>query len=330
MAPTATRSRSHYIGLALIVASVLSVSIALWKFQDIHDFIRLYGYQAPARVSAIADTTTMTNGGRKLFYVNRPQVLDAKGFATKCPAGAEKTVVLGCYKSNDTGIYLFDVADARLNGVVEVTAAHEMLHAAYMRLTDTERAKLDAQLTDYYENTLQDKRIKDTIDAYKQTEPTELVNEMHSIFGTEVAELPPGLETHYAKYFVNRRAVVELMQKYQAEFVGRQEKIDGYDSQLKQLKARIDSGQAELEALGARVEREQSRLNSLRSAGQYSAYNAAVNPYNALVSAYNSQIYQTKADINQYNAIVEARNAVASEQQQLMKSLSSEPVTQTR
>ena len=322
--------RSNYIGFVLVLASLISVGLALWKFQDIHDFIRLYGYEVPGRVEMVASKATMTDTGRKLFYVNRPEILGSQAFAGKCPIGAEKTVVLGCYKSNDNGIYLFNVTDPRLDGVVEVTAAHEMLHAAYMRLSDIERKRIDTLLTDYYEVSLQDQRIKDTIEAYKQTEPTELVNEMHSIFGTEVAGLPPELEEYYARYFTNRKAVVGLLNKYQAEFVSRQSKIESYDAQLKRLKVKIDASQTTVDDLGRQIESQQRLMNSLKSSDQITAYNNAVDPFNALVNRYNNEIYSLRASIAQYNDTVEQRNAVAVEQEQLTKSLSTDNLPQTR
>ncbi len=83
-----------------------------------------------------------------------------------------------------------------------------MLHAAYNRLNSADKSRIDNSLQKYYQHTLTDQRIKNIIAAYKKTEPNDLVNEMHSIFGTEVAELPPELETYYKQYFSNRSVVV--------------------------------------------------------------------------------------------------------------------------
>ena len=41
-----------------------------------------------------------------------------------------KTAVLGCYANRE--ISIFNVTDQRLDGIREVTAAHEMLHAQRM------------------------------------------------------------------------------------------------------------------------------------------------------------------------------------------------------
>ena len=81
----------------------------------------------------------MTDKGRNLFYVYDPQLLDKDGFNTQCTI-EEQSIVLGCY--DGSGIYLYDISDVRLEGVEEVTSAHEMLHAAYGRLSAKEKSGL--------------------------------------------------------------------------------------------------------------------------------------------------------------------------------------------
>ncbi len=218
------------------------------------------------------------------------------------------------------------MTDERLQGVVEVTAAHEMLHAAYMRLSDREKAHVDALLDNYYKHSLSDPRIKETIDAYRQSEPSELLNEMHSIFGTEIAKLPEGLERYYAQYFENRQAVVGMLQHYQAEFSGRQQKIASFDARLATLKSALDAEQSNLKAMGTQLQTDKAKLERLRSSGSAGEYNAAIDPYNRSVASYNGLLRQVQAKITEYNTLVESRNAIALEQRQLMQSLSSTPI----
>ena len=141
--------------------------------------------------------------------------------------------MLGCYHSGQSGIFVLDVTDSRLDGVEQVTAAHEMLHAAYDRLSRSERSKVDAMLEDYYKNDLKDQRIVETINAYKKSEPKDVVNEMHSIFATEIASLPAPLEKYYQRYFTDRGQIVANAERYKSEFTSRQEAIVGYDAQLR-------------------------------------------------------------------------------------------------
>lgn len=315
--------------LAGVIGTLLGAALSflvIWNFQAILDWWYLRGYVAPSQVSALADETTMTPEARKLFYVNHPQILTASSFATYCQVGAEKTIILGCYQGGDHGIYLYKVTDARLSGVIETTAAHEMLHAAYARLSPSKKASIDAALENYYEHDLTDERIKQTIDAYRSSEPTELLNEMHSIFATEIASLPSGLESHYKAYFSNRGAVVAIAARYQSEFTSRRDQTAAYDTQLSALKTQIDAHQASLKVARGQLDALYAKMQRLRQSGDSAAYNALVDGYNAQANTYNALIATTKSEIQNYNDIVEKRNAVAFEERSLAQALSSQPV----
>lgn len=313
---------SAFVSLALLVG----LGFAAANRQDIADWWTLREYKPPTMVAAIARETTMTDYGRKIFYVNKPEITTKANFRNVCPTDStEHTIVLGCYHGNQSGIYLLHVDDPRLNGVEHVTAAHEMLHGAYERLSSKERKQLNAQLEDFYNNQLQDERILDTIDSYKKTEPNELVNEMHSIFGTEVRNLPTELETYYSRYFVSRAAVVSFAEHYQAEFTTRQDAIDRYDAQIDALKTQFDNEEAQLKTKQDEIDNLQAELLRLRNSN-IAAYNAAVPTYNQLVDAYNAHVQQMKATIAEYNRLVEERNAVALEADELAKEINSEAV----
>ena len=315
-------SRSHH-RLRLLSLSFLwfaIVLVALANQQSILDWWKLRGYTPPASVSSLAVDDTMTSYAKHLFYVNKPDILSGSNFTGNCPRGSEKTIVLGCYKSFDNGIYLYDVTDPRLDGVMQVTAAHEMLHAAYDRLSSAERNKIDALLENYYTHSLTDPRIKQTMDAYKQSEPTELDNEMHSVFGTEVAQLPPALETYYKQYFTDRAKVTSYAASYEAEFTSRREQVAAYDAQLATLKQTIDTNEASLAMQQTNLQVQLAQISSETNSNS-STYASQVQAYNRAVSAYNALRRSTQYDIETYNAIVDKRNALALEEQSLVQSL---------
>lgn len=315
------KSKKAQVVTLVILLGLLGAVV--FGHQAFMDWLRLRGYTAPATVAALANDDSMTDKARHLFYVNHPDITTGTAFSSHCPAGSEKTVVLGCYVGSDNGIYIYQVSDARLNGVEQVTAAHETLHAAYRRLSTSERNRVDAMLLDYYEHDLTDQRIKDTIAAYKKSEPNDVVNEMHSVFGTEVANLPAPLEQYYKQYFTDRAKVAAYTASYENEFTSRQQQVATYDAQLKDLKQQIDADQLQLSSERTSLDAEKSQLDSERSAGQIASYNAGVAGYNRDVNAYNGLLTETKNLINQYNAIVDKRNAIALEEQQLVKELSS-------
>lgn len=305
-------------------ATVLFIAIGVFLFlhaQDIRDWWRLRGYTPPGEIAALADTTDMTAYARQLLYVNRPQLLQGAAFRRHCPLATEKTVVLGCYKGGDNGIFLYAVADERLRGVVEVTAVHEMLHAGYDRLSDRERTSVDTALQTYASRTLSDQRIVAVLEAYKQAKPNQLSNEMHSIFASEISALPPDLERYYARYFTNRQAVVAYTNAYQSEFTTRRAQVARYDDELAQRKSALNATQARLTQDRKELERRVEQLTALRERDT-AAYNASVDPYNQAATAYEQAAAAYNAAIDEYNQLVATRNSIALEERELADALS--------
>ena len=81
-----------------------------------------------ATISGFAERTAMSTRGRALYYASNPSVEPTAGFNALCGYGASDEIVLGCYTGSD--IYISDVENPDLDGIRDVTAAHEMLHAA--------------------------------------------------------------------------------------------------------------------------------------------------------------------------------------------------------
>ncbi len=325
MPPSPSKQRSAHknrrgsiigLGLVLLLAAVLVV-----YRQPIIDWWRLRDYQPPAAISQLADQDTMTPYARHLFYLNKPELLSTvSSFRHNCPEN-EDAIVLGCYHPNQAGIYIYDVKAADLQGVSQVTAAHEDLHAVYERLSDQDRRRVDGLLEDYYKNGLTDQRVKDEIKLYQKNEPKAVVNEMHSVFGTEVGDLPPALENYYKQYFSNRAAIVAFSQRYEQAFTARQSQISRDDQQLTAMKQQINSQETALQAQHNQLSDTQNQLKALLAAGQTTEYNARIPAYNAQVQSYNSGVASLKNLISRYNQLVEARNAIAQELTTLDKAL---------
>ncbi|HVI60717.1 MAG TPA: hypothetical protein VM535_01030 [Candidatus Saccharimonadales bacterium] len=310
--PEAGRGRRDFwLGLAgwLLLAAVLTTLFI--NRQPLSDWWRLRGYQPPAAVQQLAVQDTMTDYAKHLFYLNRPRLVSSvESFRQGCP-NSRDNIVLGCYHPNQEGIYIYDVKDSDLQGIAQVTAAHETLHAAYERLSDKDRQYVNGLLKDYYAHGLTDQRVQDEIKLYQKTEPDAVVDEMHSTFGTEVADLPPALQNYYKRYFTNRAAVVAFEKKYEQAFLSRQQVVQAADERLAVMRAEIDARRARLESQQEQLQASKSRLDSLLAAGQNEAYNASLSSYNAQVSAYNSGVAALRSYIEEYNRLVAERNKVA-------------------
>jgi chromosome segregation ATPase len=288
--------------------------------QAVVDWWRLSSYRPTADISQLAAETTMAGRGRDLFFASHPAIEEGAPFDHDCNNTGEQTIVLGCYRAQN--IYIYNVLDTHLSGVKEVTAAHEMLHAAYERLGSTEKQHVNALLVPQIKR-ITDERLLGLIKLYNQSEPGELYNEMHSILGTEVSDLSPELETYYSQYFTDRKKIVAYSDGYEGVFAASKQRLAAMDSQLDGLRAQITADNSSLDQQSVALNAESMQLNNLRSAGQLDEYNQAVPAYNQKVRNFNSLVDQTKKLVAQYNALVEARNKEAAAQNNLYQSLDS-------
>lgn len=309
------------IGPVISLLLVLLAATAYFRLEDIYDAYRLYNYTPPAAIVAIADDVRFSEKGRKLFYVNHPVLQDKAAFNQSC-TDSEATIVLGCYISH-RGIYLYDINDERLEGVEEVTAAHEMLHAAYDRLSSRDRQRIDALTQNAFDD-IKSERIKNNVEEYRKKDPTVVPNELHSIIATEVRDLDPELEAYYKQYFVDRSVVVSLSEKYENEFATRDAQRQAYDAQLEALKSEIDQLNADLNTSEQRLQQDYRELQRLRGSDP-SAYNDRVPGYNQQVNAYNRKVSAVQRLINEYNETIEKRNALVLEEGELLEAIDSRP-----
>lgn len=299
-------------GAALLILLAFPFVIFV-NAQALTDWWQLRGYVPPSVVNILATQDTMTAYARHIFYVNHPDIeSDITKFRKDC-GQTEKTIILGCYHSNQAGIFVYNVTDPRLAGVQQVTSAHEMLHAGYDRLNPKDRDYINGLLNNFYNNGLKDQRIIDTINLYRQTEPDDVINEMHSIFGTEIADLPPSLETYYKKYFSDRAVIVKNASAYEDEFTTRENQIKADDQQLARLKTQINAQEQSLQSQLTQINNERDRLDNLRSSGRAAEYNSGVDSFNRQVSIYNSGIAKLRAEITAFNQLVDERNKLAKE-----------------
>ncbi len=313
----------------LMLALLAFPFVIYFNAQALTDWWQLHGYNPPANVQELAKRDTMTASAQRVFYINHPDIeSDVGQFRSDCHEN-EKTIILGCYHSNQAGIFVYNVTDPRLAGVQEVTSAHEMLHAMYDRLSRSEKDNVSSMLQSYYNNGLQDQRIIDTINSYKQSEPKDLVNEMHSIFGTEIANLPPPLEKYYSRYFINRSVVTSYAAAYQGEFSGREDQLKSYENQLKTLKTQIDNTEQSLNSQQTKIETDRAELDSLKADGRIGEYNSKVASFNNEVDDYNVEVQGTRTNIRTYNELVDQYNSLAHELASLEKAIDTRtPATQ--
>ncbi|MEO8785293.1 MAG: hypothetical protein ABI221_03225 [Candidatus Saccharimonadales bacterium] len=312
--------------LSLVVIGLLAVAI-YWQRWNIYDWAKLYNYQPPAPIAQLADQTTMTSYGRHLFYVYHPELQDSASFNRNCHV-TKAAIVLGC-TVNLRGIYLYKVNDTQLNGIEQVTAAYEMLHVGYSRLSASERQHIDQLvLQEFNSIKVSQPQLATEAQSYLDTEgQAALPNELHSMMGTEVDHLPPELEQYYARYFSNRQAIIQYKNQYQGVFTSRQATVTSDDQQLTATQKIISSNESNLSNQAQAITTQRAQLEQWRSSNQVDTYNNTVPAFNQSINSYNQLADQTQQLINDYNQLLGQRNALALEINQLTQKISSQPIT---
>jgi hypothetical protein len=291
------KRNSGNLGRYLVWAILPAILIIQRQSKPLLERIQLANYKPPTEVSELATQASMSAEGRRAFYLNTPKLEVQKEGLNLCAShDTKKTIILGCYVAGK-GIYIQKVTDERLAGTMQITAAHEMLHAVYHNhLSAGERNDLDKELTRVFED-LNNPRLKKLIQIYRDRNPDHVNSELHSFLGTEVAKLSPKLEQHYAKYFVDRSVLVAMAQKNDQLFVGIENNADGLERQLQTLKAQI-------------INREQT-IQQLKADNSSGA-----------VALYNSHVLMLKQETEYYNKLVDTYNGLSAESRSLNDSLS--------
>jgi hypothetical protein len=291
-----------------------------WWFYDEY---KLYGYNPPKAISTIATEDQLTNYGRTLLYIYHPDLEDSATFNNNCKV-TTVAIVLGCTVIG-RGIYLYNIQDPALNGVEQVTAAYEMLHVAYSRLSgDQLKTVNQLVMSTYNKLSVSDPLLKSEYESYLKTEgPGAVDNEMHSTLGTEVANLPPALAVYYQRYFKNRQVIVNYATQYESVFTTREAEVANDDANLATLKSQISALNTILSNEYVNIKDQQATMDSFKAEGNYSEYNANVASYNNSVNLYNSQIVTDQNLVDQYNALVAQRNSIAISENKLSNEINS-------
>jgi hypothetical protein len=308
--PPSSASKSPSGFLVFISVFLIVLIVILLIRQRIFDAIKLYHYTPPSEIVLLANEDTMNNYTKHVFYVNHPMVVPTVGaFRIYCPED-ETDIVLGCYHVGQNGIYIYAVNDPGLSGVEQVTAAHEVLHAVYARLTTSARETLDQELESYYKHGLVNSRVAAEVQLYQKTEPGSVYDEMSCTFGTEIADLPANLTQYYNQFFKDRLQIVAYEQQYQSAFTTRQNEVTSDDQELSSLNQQINQEQQQLQTQLAQINAERAVLQNLSNTNELE-YNAEVPSFNQLISSYNSGVNTLQANIADYNQIVASRNSIA-------------------
>lgn len=318
-------SRGNVAVRLILTAVFFLCATGLWLNQQyVVDQISVWQYKPTSEVALLASRASMSDRGTFLYYASQPEIEGSQRFNQACDRKEEGTAVLGCY--NGSKIFIFDVKDPRLSGIREVTAAHEMLHAAYQRLSGDERAKIDALVEAEYSKLENTADYKERMAFYARNEPGERDNELHSVIGTEIKSISPELEAHYKAYFSDRSKVVALHQAYQEVFNKLEADAKALFGELEQLSKAIGDTTSRYNTDVNVLNRDIQQFNVKATDGTFTSQAQFAAERSSLVSRANALgglRDKINDDISAYEAKRKAYNQIASESKQLVDSLNS-------
>jgi len=315
------QKRKRHFGRWVFLLVLVAVVVAIVLNREwIYDYYRGMTYQPTSEMSRIRGALTLTDRGEFLFNASQPVLSGSDEFNAHCRGDGVEIAVLGCYTEGN--IYVYNITDAELDGVRELTAAHELLHAVFARMGEEKKAELKPVLEQVYKQNLD--ILEEDIGTYTTTEQFE---ELYVRAGTEVANLPPTLEKHYAEIFKNQDAVVAYYDKYNGVFRTLQAEMDAlteemeamnteiaqktneYERRVRQLDADIVSFNSCAEVAGCfgseeefQVQRAELVAEQTALEGLYDEISGLINTYNAKVEVYNADVMHGKKLNNVINS----------------------------
>ncbi|MBL3700351.1 hypothetical protein [Leucobacter luti] len=320
--------------IAFLIVLIGAVVVTVMNRQQIKDHFSAVAFEPSARVSEVLTSLRLSESGERVFLATHPTIDGSQHFNEQCAEvdHSEQGHVLGCFTHDR--IHLFDVSDDRVTGIVEVTAAHELLHATFARLGEGDRAALSAKLRQEYDELAEENpELKERMSVYEHLSDTAFANELHSVLGTEVRELPGWLERHYEQWFKDRGAIVDGFASYHAVFVDLQQQAEDIRAEMTTLRAdveqrKIDYGAAvdQFNADAAEFSARNERFEFSDSPDEFERVRADLEWRRGELEV---TLEQLQADIDRYNALRDQLTALSEVSSELDQQLNSDlaPVT---
>lgn len=325
------RGRRRWRRVLVSGVSTLCISwVIVYFVPHVVDMVRAYNFRAPSSIVAIDKRLALTDRGTDIFYASYPQIDEKTTFNNNCQTQERTAAILGCFYKDR--IFLYNLQKDELDGTLEVTAAHEMLHAAYQRLTILERWWVDKQIVAEYQKVKDQPMIKELMAYYTQAEPGAEIDELHSILGTVVTNLGPDLESYYGRYFKDRASVVALTAKYNKVFADLKAQSDAIEARLAVAEPEITALLAQYDATRATLEADIAVFNTRAHAGQFesqAAFDAERAAMLLRVNALNAQRDSINAKVAAYNADVAALNKISIHTNELYQSMNGAQTAET-
>ena len=293
--------------IAFIVMVLLVVAV-VYNWQWISDYARGLSYHPIGEMGRIMSELGLTDRGESLFKAVQPTLSSRDEFNEKCRTVMDDEVaVLGCYVGDN--VYVYNIDSAELAGIRELTAAHELLHAVWARMSDEEKEEMSGELKKVLSGA---QYLDDELEIYDAGQRQE---ELFVRAGTEVAKLPDALEEKYAEVFSDQDRIVAFYDKYIAVFRAMEAEMDQLMVEMKDIETRINELMTEYEQRFAQLEADVESFNSCAevagcfgSEGEFYARRSALvaeqdaleimyDEINGLIDNYNTKVERYNTDV---------------------------------
>ena len=310
MAESLGKRVGKWIAFALVLIVAAGGVVAYACRGEISDYFLASSFEPSKRITELQHEIALTPTGDRVFLASQPTIGGRDQFSQWCSEveHTEQGHVLGCFA--DRRIRLFEVTDERLQGVVETTAAHELLHAVFTRLSDGDRTALSKKLEREYQVLAEkDPEFKERMSLYEGLSKASFANELHSVLGTEVADLPQDLEEHYAHWLKDRTRIVDWYDSYHSVFTELSQEADGLSAELESLRSDIESRSADYDAAVKQFNLDAADFKARNERYEFSGKEDLFNEIRAELLARQQALEVTvqgiQADIDRFNELRE-------------------------
>ncbi|MCL2869439.1 hypothetical protein FWF48_01350 [Candidatus Saccharibacteria bacterium] len=294
--------KHHWWKIIWPIATIGLVMLLMANSRTLLDFYYLKTFQPGQGMQKLIDRIDLTNQGKRILYSAQPALIGDSTFNDKCRGSETSSNIIGCFVDNR--IYVFDVKNQELDGIREVTLAHEMLHAAYVRLSNNEKSQVNKWVEEAFTKCSTEDLKARFSEYYDKYEPADRDNELHSILGTECKDLPSGLENYYRRFFNNRAGVVAMSAAYIGQFNELTTQINTLVKTLDDLATSINTQTTEYNDAAEELTREIADFNTRADNGAFAsqaAFDAERAALMTEVGRLETMRQQIEADTNTYN-----------------------------
>ncbi|MBR3138658.1 hypothetical protein IKG38_01420 [Candidatus Saccharibacteria bacterium] len=266
-------TKNRLIPLALVFLTLIVLIILLsCDWQYISDQQKANNFKSSQEIEFLVQKAKLTDKGKTILYASSPQLKDKSSFNATCGKDGDPDVyIAGCHYKIDDNEFI-DIYNAgkdatslqksyyNYENAKIVTLAHEMMHAVYSRIPQSEKEKIWEELNKIY---MSNEELRSEISLYPEDEQ---MDELYVRVATEIYGISSFLEKHYGEYFKDRRYIAKLYHDNK--------------TQIKNMFAEVDIILQKMEA----------QKSIYKNATDYYVQRDAINEYNRLVDLYNARI----------------------------------------